>query len=283
VRLAIRLLLLVVTGLVFGVGILFYFAQRRLLYFPTVEEHEAAVRSAHDQGLDRWLGQAGQFLGWKAPCPRQPAMGKLLVLHGNAGTAAERVYLRDAFQGHNFPLALDVYLLEYPGYGSRSGSPTEQTLVAAAREAVDLLHLDGSGPLLVVGESIGSGVAALVAAERPGSVSGLILVTPLLSIPAVARRHLPFLPTLLIRDTYRADESLRQYGGPVAFLLAGRDSVVFADLGEELFRSYRGPKHLWLDPDADHNTLDYEPTAIRWAEMLVFLVDHPVPRSPGAK
>ena len=114
-------------------------------------------------------------------------------------------------------------------------------------------------------------------------MNGLILVTPILSISAVARRRFPFLPTLLIRDPYRADESLRHYGGPVAFLMAGRDSVVFADLGEELFGSYLGPKRLWLDPNADHNTLDYDPAAVRWAEMLGFLVQNPVSRAPEAK
>ena len=276
-------LLLVVTGLVFGVGVLVYFAQRRLLYFPTVEEHGAAVRSAHQAALEPWIGKAGRFLGWKSPSPTQAVMGKLLVLHGNAGTAAERIYLRDAFQSSGSPLALDVYLLEYPGYGSRSGTPSERTLVEAACEAVDLLHLEGSGPLFVVGESIGSGVAALVSAERPESVSGLILVTPLVSIPAVARHHFPFLPTFLIRDGYHADRSLRLYRGPVAFLIAGRDSVVFADLGAELFASYRGPKRLWLDPAADHNTLDYNPSAARWAEMVTFLAEHPAGESSGVK
>ncbi|HMK74187.1 MAG TPA: hypothetical protein VK454_12655, partial [Myxococcaceae bacterium] len=97
------------------------------------------------------------------------------------------------------------------------------------------------------------------------------LVTPLINVPAVARRHLPLLPSFLIRDTLRADRALPRYGGPVGFLVAGRDSVVFPDLGEALFASYPGPKRLWRDDRADHNTLDYDPRRPLWAEMVSFV------------
>ena len=131
---------------------------------------------------------------------------------------------------------------------------------------------DAPGPLLVAGESLGSAVGALAAARRPAAVAGLLLVTPLASVPAVARRHYPFLPAFLLRDTLRTDLALPRYGGPVAFLVAGRDSIVFPDLGEALHRDYPGEKHLWVDGPADHNSLDYDPALPRWAEVLRFLL-----------
>ncbi len=263
-----------VAGIVCGAVILFHFTQRRLLYFPTHEDGETAMREARSIGLEPWLGSDGHFLGWKAPHPSGHPAGRLLGLHGNAGTALGRLYLRDVFQSPNFPLALDVFLLEYPGYGPRPSQPSEASLVAAAREGVDSLSQAGTGPLFVLGESLGSATAALVAAERPKQIAGVILVLPLLSVTAVAQRFYPFLPAFLIRDTFHADEALPHYGGPVAFLIAGRDSVVFPDLGERLFTSYPGPKRLWREGDADHNTLTFDPSDPRWAEMVSFLLEH---------
>ena len=265
-------LLLWSAGVLGGLGLLLYAAQRRLLYFPERQDREEAVRQARRLGLDPWLDEKGGFLGWRSAHPGGRADGRLLVLHGNAGMALHRTYLRDAFQAPGLPAALDVFLLEYPGYGPRPGSPSEPALVAAAVEVLDRLGHGESGPLLVAGESLGSAVGALASARRPGAVAGLLLVTPLASVPAVARRHYPFLPAFLLRDRLRTDQALPRYGGPVAFLVAGRDSIVFPDLGEALYRDYPGPKRLWVDGPADHNTLDYDPSLPRWAEMLGFLL-----------
>ena len=159
-------LVLALAGVLGGVALVLYLTQRRLLYFPEREDTEEATRQARGLGLEPWRAANGAFLGWRAPHPSGRAGGRLLVLHGNAGAAIHRVYYRQVFQAPGLPLALDVYLLEYPGYGPRPGSPSEASLVSAAKEAVDLLSGDALGPLLLAGESLGSAVGALAAAER---------------------------------------------------------------------------------------------------------------------
>jgi pimeloyl-ACP methyl ester carboxylesterase len=251
--------------------ILLRLAQRRLLYFPDRTDRAASERRARLLGLEPWTETSGgAFLGWRARRPG--ARGRLLVLHGNAGTALDRVHYADVFSAAAPDLPLEVYLVEYPGYGPRPGSPSERALVAAAREAIAAARRDGPGPLVVLGESLGSGVAALAAAEDPAAVDGLLLVTPLASVPAVARRHYGPLPTFVHRDAYRADLALPRYRGPLAVLLAGADEVVFADLGRGLFDAYPGPKRLWLEAAATHNGLDWRPNQPRWREMVEFLV-----------
>jgi pimeloyl-ACP methyl ester carboxylesterase len=254
-----------------GLLFLLFLAQRRLLYFPSREEPSRTARAASRLGLAPWLDAQGQLIGWKSPA-LGGAGGRLLVLHGNAGSALDRTYLRDAFQAPAVSPGLDVFLLEYPGYGPRAGAPSERSLVGAAVEAIDLLRREPPAPLVIVGESLGSAVAALAAVERPGSVNALLLVTPLASVPAVARRHYPFFPAFLLRDTFHADRALPRYCGRVAFLVAGRDEVVFTDLGESLFRAFPGSKRLWIDEAASHNTVNYDPSLRRWSEMATFLL-----------
>ena len=244
-----------------------YLAQRRLLYFPTRSDIDASTRLAGAAGLEPWLDGAGRFIGWRAPHPDGVPVARAVVLHGNAGTALDRIYLRDVLQGPGLP-RIEVLLLEYPGYGPRTGSPSQESIVAATVEAIDLLGEEV--PVFLVGESLGSAAVALAAAARP-RVAGLLLVTPLASVTAVARRHYPFVPSSLVRDTFRADLALPRYGGRVAFLVAGQDEVVFADLGRKLFDAYPGPKHMWEEQGASHNTLRFRPGDPLWGEVWKFL------------
>ncbi len=109
------------------------------------------------------------------------------------------------------------------------------------------------------------------AAEAPRDVDGLLLVTPLASVPAVARRHYPFVPSFVLRDAWRADLALPRYGGAVAFVVAGSDEVVFPDLGTALHGAYPGRKRMWVEEGATHNGLDWSPGLARWREIVEFL------------
>lgn len=261
------LLLLVIPATVLLVA---YAAQRRLVYFPARSSIEESERRAARLGLAPWRVD-GALVGWRDRSPPEGARAALVILHGNAGAALDRAYFVEAFRLAAPALPLDVRLVEYPGYGPRPGSPTEESLVAAALEALAAVRAEGKERVFLGGESLGTGVAAVAAAEDPAAADGLVLVTPLASIPAVARRHYPFLPALFYRDTYRADRRLAAYARPVAFLLAGDDRVVFTDLGRALFEAHPGPKRLWVEERAGHNTLDWNPRLPRWREIVEFL------------
>jgi len=253
-----------------GLLLLVFLGQRRMLYFPDRQEMEGAEGQAARLGLEPFRS-GGEFLGWRARHPEGAARGRLVVFHGNAGSALDRVHYRDVFQAPGQE-PVDLYLAEYPGYGPRPGEPSERALVPAALEVARAARSDGPGPVILVGESLGSGVAALAAAEDPGSADGLLLVTPLASVPAVARRHYGLVPDWIVRDRYHADLALPRYPGPVGFLVAGRDEVVFTDLGLALFESRSGPKRLWVDKEAGHNTLDFDPGQARWGEILQYVL-----------
>jgi pimeloyl-ACP methyl ester carboxylesterase len=247
-----------------------WIAQRRLLYFPARGDLAASTRVAGRLGLEPWTDRAGGFVGWRSPHPAGAPEARAVVLHGNAGAALDRMYLRDVLQGPGLP-RIEVLLLEYPGYGPRAGSPSQESIVNAAVEAVDLLGADV--PVFLVGESLGSAAAVLAAADRP-RVAGLLLVTPVASVTSLARRPYPF----LVRDPFRADLALPRYGGPVAFLVAGRDEVAFPDLARALHEGYRGPKRIWEDPGATHNTVRFRPGEPPWSEIWRFLLVYTPPR-----
>jgi uncharacterized protein len=257
--------LVVLTALAVAVLVAAFVLQRRLLYFPDRTSEERALARAERLGLAPWRGAGGALRGWRAPATRDPR-ARVLVLHGNAGSALDRTYYVEALA----PLGAEVTLLEYPGYGARPGSPTLEALTAATLDAVDALDREG-GPVWLVGESLGSGVVARAARLRPGIVRGLLLVTPFAELSAVARHHYPFLPAAFLRDRFAPARDLARSHAPVFLLVAGRDEIVTAEQGRLLFDAIPGPKRLVEQPNATHNGLDLAPELPFWRDAVLFL------------
>ena len=241
--------------------------QRRLLYFPDRLELAQALGRSSRLGLAPWFDPSGGLRGWRrSPAAGHPPRARLLVLHGNAGSALDRFASLAALR----PRGVEVVLLEYPGYGARPGSPSRSTLTAAAVEAIDALAAEGA-PVWLLGESLGSGVAAAATAQRPALVRGLLLVTPFAELATVARHHYPFVPAWLLVDRWAPLRDLAGWRGPSLLLLAGADEVVTRGEGERLFAALAGPKRLQVEEGAGHNGLDLSPGLALWDQAVDFL------------
>ena len=124
-----------------------------------------------------------------------------------------------------FPEA-DVVTFHYRGYRPSTGRPSAAALLADA----PLIHdfaVERVKPrrTVVVGFSIGSGVAASLAKRRP--VDGLILVTPFDSLKAVAAGLYPWLPVgLFFQHEIDAADSLAGSPVPVAVIAAEHDEII---------------------------------------------------------
>src|SRR5215469_8737562 len=146
---------------------------------------------------------------------------------------------------------LDLFVVEYPGYADRAGKPSERALYEAAAEAFE--QLPTNGPTYLLGESLGTGVAACLAGRFPEQVAGVIMLAPFNRLAAVAQAHYLWLPVrLLLTERFPAEAHLRNYHGPLAALVGGQDRVIPQKFGRRLYDGYAGPKRLWEFPHADH-------------------------------
>jgi len=256
------------TALLLGGLLMFATLQRQLIYFPSVAAEPDQLQEAAAVGLKPWRDEDGALIGWHSVADR-PDAPRMLVFHGNAGYALHRSYFVQGFQSQGWK----VYLFEYPGYGARSGTPSEDDIKNAATGALELLLGHGERPLYLAGESLGSGVASYLAASHPQQVKGLLLITPFTALTDVAAHHYPYLPVrTLMRERYDSVAALTRYRGPAAFLLAGSDEVVPVELGRELHDGFGGAKWLRVEPGAGHNSLPYHPDAPWWGEVSNFLL-----------
>jgi pimeloyl-ACP methyl ester carboxylesterase len=248
--------------------------QRSLIYHPLRLDGAACADLADTAGVEVWTNAAGQAIGFRSLPPPGDRRAPLAVLlaHGNAGCALQRAEYIPALRAAAPDRAVSVHLLEYPGYGPRPGSPSQQALLAAADDALAAIPADV--PVIIVGESLGSAVAAATAGSHPDRVAGLLLLTPFDSLTNVAAHHYPVLPVRwLLRDRYPSAQWLDGYRGPVAIIAAGRDTVVPPRFGRQLHDGYRGPKLLITAENADHNDLLYLLPESAWAQAFSFLLD----------
>lgn len=255
-------LLLFLAGAYALVALLIYVTQSALL-FPT---RMVGAAPPLPPGAERLRVEApgGETLHGAHIPPSRPAAGERIAILGFGGNAwnADAVAL---FLHELYPQA-DVVAFHYRGYRPSTGAPTAAALLADA----PLLHDHvaarlGARRIVAVGFSVGSGVAARLARERP--LAGLILVTPFDSLAAVAGRHYPWLPVrLLFRHDMPAARDLRSVRVPVALIAAEHDSLIPPHHAQALAKEV---PNLVLDrtiPGAGHNDIYRHPafqTAMR--------------------
>jgi pimeloyl-ACP methyl ester carboxylesterase len=188
-----------------------HFLQRSMLFYPTHDRRESA--------LTHWKS-AGEQIGYAREVANP--VNVWLLLHGNGGQASDRSYALAAFSARD-----SVFILEYPGYGQRSGSPSRRAFDRAAGDAYAALRARfPSAPVCVAAESIGSGPGSILARQsRPPDK--FVFVVPFDRLKAVGRRHVPaVLAELLLLGSWDNVQALAGYRGPVEIYGAQRDEVI---------------------------------------------------------
>jgi hypothetical protein len=240
-----------------------FLLQRQFLYFP--DPQRSTAEQVRAVGLQFWPGPGDDFRGFVAE--QGAARGTVVVFHGNAGAA----WQRDNYLDMLLPSGYRVVLAEYPGYGGRPGKPGEAEFVADAQATLRLVHEQFGDPVVLWGESLGSGVAAAVAAQPAAPVAGVVLVTPWASLPELAQELYPFLPMRwLLLDRYDSVANLREFRGPVAVVVAGADEIIPPRHGLRLYEALADPKRLWIVEGAGHNDWMARTDRELWRETIDF-------------
>lgn len=215
------IVLLVLAAVYLAVVGFFYANQRAFLFIgsawsnslSTVPDGYRDVRLAATDGtpLRAW---------YKPPAPGKPVV---LFFHGNGDTIVGSLVAVQPFveQGNG------VLLPEYRGYGGMPGKPSEALVADDARRVLGWLTAQGVGgdDIVLIGYSLGSGVATQLATEfRPRA---LILFAAFASVDRVAAATYWLLPVrLLLTEHFDNALKLPRVTAPVLLLHGTADSVV---------------------------------------------------------
>lgn len=240
-----------VVGAAVGVLAIAWLGQRALIYFPSdVVPRPGAVGVPDAEAITVTTDDGLELQAWYVPAAGEP-VGAVLMLHGNAGSRADRGPLAAALRDRG----LATLLLDYRGFGGNPGRPSQDGLLEDARAGAAALRRHSGledSQLVYFGESLGTAVAAGLAAEQPPAA--LVLRSPFPSLADVGRLHYPWLPVgLLLRDEFPTEEWLADYDGPVLVVVGERDDIVPADLSRRVARAAGPDAEVVGIAEAGHN------------------------------
>jgi hypothetical protein len=224
-----------------------FVGQRRILFRCDAAEVDPATLGLKAQTLRLKTEDGENLLAWHiAPAPGRPL---ILYFHGNAGGLDQRVERFRAIAKSG----VGLLAIEYRGYASSTGSPSERGLKLDGEAAYAAAIASGVAPERIVplGESLGSGVAVALAARH--KVGALVLDSPYSSIADVAAAAYWFVPVrALLRDPFRNDLLIGSVTAPALIVHGTKDLVVPIRFGEKLFALANEPKEFWCVEGAAH-------------------------------
>jgi len=188
-----------------------------------------------------------------------PAHANILFFHGNGEIAADYDEIGPFYNriGVNF-LAVD-----YRGYGRSTGHPTVTAMMQDCHTVCDFaaawLAQNGfTGPLIIMGRSLGSASAIELAAAHPERIAGLIVESgfayagPLIRLLGADPARIGFCE----ESAFRHIEKIGQVRKPVLIIHAEFDHIIPFSEGQALFDACPSPaKALLKIPGANHNDI----------------------------
>jgi uncharacterized protein len=225
-----------------------WFAQERLLFAPQTLPAAHRFDVAADV-KEVWIDVPGARLN--ALHLRQPqARGVVFFLHGNAGSLDNWFVNTELYRRAQ----LDLFMLDYRGYGKSSGRiESEAQLHADVRAAWLSIAARYEGrKRVILGRSLGTGLAAMLAAELQPELT--VLISPYTSLQALAAEHYAWVPSALLRYPLRSDQALPRVKSHVLLVHGERDALIGPQHSRQLQALVPHARMLWI-ANAGHNDL----------------------------
>jgi uncharacterized protein len=229
-----------------------WWGQERLLFHP----HPLPAEHRFDSGPgveEVWIDVPGARLNalhLRRPNPD----GVVFFLHGNAGNLQTWFVNADYYRRLN----LDLFMLDYRGFGKSSGRIESEAQLHADVSAAwaQVAPLYAGRKRVILGRSLGSGLAAALAAEVQPELT--VLVSPYSSMAALASEHYPWVPGAVLRYPLRTDLQLPLVRGRVLLVHGLRDTLI-APAHSDRLRALL-PRAKWLPlPEAGHGDVHTHP------------------------
>lgn len=176
----------------------------------------------------------------------------LLWFHGNSGNLADQFALISQL----IKLEMDLFLIDYRGYGRSEGTPTEEGLYLDAHTAWDFLVYQKKIPetnVIIGGEGLGAAIAVdLACGVEP---AGLIIQSGFTSMPDLISVSVPFVPSFLVKTKMDSLQKVRTLRCPKLIIHSPADETIPYSFGMQLFEVSSEPREFYLVQNAKHSQI----------------------------
>jgi pimeloyl-ACP methyl ester carboxylesterase len=237
-RKSLRLLIVtaVVVAAIYLAFLCFLWFRQDLFVYPGLHNRAVSATVPHPEGSEpfRVVTAAASVDAIFLPAAvatdgRQPVV---IFAHGNAEVIDDWVAALDGFRDRG----IGVVLIEYPGYGRSTGSPSETSIRGVLDAAYDRIAKDprvDPTRIFGFGQSLGGGAICLLAQDRP--LRALILQSTFTSLDTFVGRY--GAPALLLRDHFNSIGTVARFSGPVLVIHGRNDRLIPWQQGQELARA----------------------------------------------
>jgi len=232
-----------------------YFMQPGMIFYPNMPDRTLVTTprsiGLNYQDVELITEDDIKLHGWFiAASSAEPAQHTVLFFHGNAGNISHRLDSINIFHR----LGLNVFIIDYRGYGKSTGKITEGGMYLDASAAwFYLTEQKGIQPdnIIIFGRSLGGSIAAWLAAQY--TPAGLIIESSFSSVESMGKRFYPFLPVKLIsRFNFNTKEYTQSVQCPILVAHSSSDDIIPFAEGQEIFNAAPEPKH-FLQMQGGHN------------------------------
>ena len=246
--------------------LLLFGAQDKLLFYPKKLSIEAFAQAGDPPGVDTVelaMADGTVVRGWLVN--NEEKESNLLIYYGGNAEEVSRLIARmGELEGW------DIVLMNYRGYGASDGTASETTMCSDALEIYDhFTRMDdySNGKVVVMGRSIGTGVAVFVASQR--DTSAVILVSPYDSMTSMVQEMIPFVPVnLILRHKFNTIERAPGITAPLLNLTGSEDTTIPV-CHSKLVADHWGGDMKMVEIEGDHNSMSRQEEY--WEEIGNFL------------
>jgi uncharacterized protein len=235
--------------------LLLYAFQNKLIFFPkkmSVDAHEISKDSTIEP-LQINVAESKNLRGWLCKSPNKGKLKIIIYFGGNGDEVSNFIPQAKKFEGWS------VVLLNYPGFGDSDGSPNEKSLYNSAlsiydyvisRDDVDANHI------VIMGRSLGTGVATFLASSKPSR--GVVLISPFESLSCVVKDNFGFFPVdLILKSKFDSRIYAPQVKSPLLCLCGLDDRTIAPKHSKTLLKFWGGETEYKEFVGCNHNDLIY--------------------------
>lgn len=244
----------VVIGLIIG-GFLLYLFQDKFIFMPqdiTKTTLECTLRLSESiEEINLKTKDGTNLHGWFINNKSTEVTNLLFYFGGNA---EEVSYMVDEFRRY---ADWSAVFINYRGYGLSEGSPSEKNLYSDALEIYDYFlekREINNTKIVVMGRSIGTGVATYLASNRKSD--GVILISPYDSLISVGQEKFPIYPiNLMVKHKFNSIERAPKIIVPLKIIIASEDQIIPPWHSKDLAKKWGGKVDIKEIQGEDHNSV----------------------------